>query len=414
MFAEWQVPQPAKQPCAPPIPQHWPKCLKAFAAQRQVSPALVSGQNFYPQQPARFQNVTNVAPQFRPACNPTPYATPSPTPRANNCPTPARVIIAEVSPGLQKSPTPTNVDAENKKLKRDLKALKQDFETLKKLMENSSLLSKDEASGLIRGRGRPPKGDKHLKIREARARALIKASDLLQGREGPTGEDLFVRNVEDFLDVAIEEDPKVLHAMARALSRQGPKEWVPDGRFKTGFKELKESCLMRRNAFLMQASGYMQNSDIDRIREFGGKRFVDTPQQLQKWCVSQPEMPLIQFVAKGSSTAVFTPLDSLLRDKLMKQQRIRSCIRSCAPFKPGKVFVWFMVYSPLPARGYHTTRARVCTRLIYTSLHVHNLLARLLFNYFRIIKYSYAFNTSFTYPFIILSGRRHQRARQEW
>ena len=87
---------------------------------------------------------------------------------------------------------------------------------------------------------------------------------------------------------------------------------MPDGRFKTGFKELKESCLMRRrNAFLMQASGYMQNSDIDRIREFSGKRFVDTPQQLQKWTVSQPEMPLIQFVAKGSSTAVFTPLDSL-------------------------------------------------------------------------------------------------------
>jgi len=225
------------------------------------------------------------------------------------------------------------VDSENKKLKRDLKALKQDFETLKKLLENSSLLSKEEASGLIRGRGRPPKGDKHLKIREARARALIKASDLLQGRKGPTREDLFVRNVEDFLDVAIEEDPKVLHALARALSRQGPKEWVLDGRFKTGFKGLKESCLVRRNAFLMQAS------DIDRIREFGGKRFVDTPQQLQKWAVSQPEMPLIQFVAKGSSTAVFTPLDSLLRDKLMKQERIRACIRSCAPFKPRKVFV---------------------------------------------------------------------------
>ena len=116
------------------------------------------------------------------------------------------------------------MDSENKKLKQDLKALKQDFETLKKLLENSSLLSKEEAGGLIRGRGRPPKGDKHLKIREARARALSKASDLLQGCEGPTGKDLFVRNVEDFLDVAIEEDPKVLHALARALSRQGPKE----------------------------------------------------------------------------------------------------------------------------------------------------------------------------------------------
>ena len=130
--------------------------------------------------------------------------------------------------------------------------------------------------------------------------------------------------------------PFFLKSLSYGDDPQGPKEWVLDVRFKTGFKGLKESCLMRRNAFLMQAS------DIDRIREVGGKRFVDTSQQLQKWAVSQPEMPLLQFAAKGSSTAIFTPLDSLLRDKLVKQERIRACIRTCAPFKPGKVFVWFM------------------------------------------------------------------------
>ena len=83
---------------------------------------------------------------------------------------------------------------------------------------------------------------------------MLRASELLQGREGPKGEDLFVQNMEDLFDVAITTDAKVLHAVARSLSRQGPKEWVPDGRFKSGFKELKESCLMRRrNAFLSHA-----------------------------------------------------------------------------------------------------------------------------------------------------------------
>ena len=69
-------------------------------------------------------------------------------------------------------------------MKKDLKALQEDFKTLQKVVENSSLFSKDEASGLIRGRGRPPKGDKHLAVREAKGSSGVEGIRAAAGARG--------------------------------------------------------------------------------------------------------------------------------------------------------------------------------------------------------------------------------------
>ena len=227
---------------------------------------------------------------------------------------------------------------ENLNLKAQCKKVKADFDALSKFVENTGLFTSEQTSNLVRKRGRPPKGSNEMKIREARARAALLVSSHLQGM------DSFARNVRDIVEVAIEQDPEIIKHLAHVLRTHGRKEVVPDGRTNSGTRVLPDSThLGMRNGFLAQAEGHITNAGIEAIRKFGGRSVIDNPQMMQKWAAAQPEIPLIKFVAKGASTAVFTPLGPPIRDKLMRNKRVYNQIRTTHPYKAGSIFVYYMV-----------------------------------------------------------------------
>ena len=117
-----------------------------------------------------------------------------------------------------------------------------------------------------------------------------------------------------------------------------------DNKFKSGMRPASEQPLIAKsNAFHAMVSTGITKSNISPLREQGGKRLVDDVSTLQKWAVNQPEMSDIQFVSAGESTAVLTPLDTSIKEKLMTCEKLVQSLRDGAPFKEGKKIVYHMV-----------------------------------------------------------------------
>ena len=226
------------------------------------------------------------------------WPTQHPLPRQQQAPPTILQCELKVA-GDPKAPTPSNVHYENLDLKAEMKQLKLDLKSISSFIEKTGLFSQEQVEGLIRRRGRPPKGSNELKIREQRARSAMIVSHYLQGKEN------FARNIRDIVEVAVKEDATVLTHIAHVLRTHNNPTTMPDKRFNCGERELDDSTLIStRNAALAQFEGNITNRGINTIRKYGGKTAIGKPEMLQKWAAHQPEIPLIQFVAAGASTAV--------------------------------------------------------------------------------------------------------------
>ena len=117
-----------------------------------------------------------------------------------------------------------------------------------------------------------------------------------------------------------------------------------DNGLKSGMRSAPEQPVIPKgDAFHAMVSTGITKSSVSALREQGGKRLVDDASTLQKWAVDQDEMPDFRFVSPGESTAVFTPLDTLIKEKLMTCEKLVESLRDAAPFKEGKQIIYYMV-----------------------------------------------------------------------
>ena len=252
------------------------------------------------------------------------YATPAQTPP----------VIPTQHPNI----IPTEVKDKMGKLQAELKATQQDLTTCQKLLANSGLFTKESSGGMIGRPGKPPKpgSEKHTARLEERARGVLVCSRLIQGGD-------LVKDMLELAKEALKIEPKVRGALMDAICEVEGYEEV-DKRFKSSMRPAPEQPLIATsNAFHAMVSTGITKSSISSLREQGGKRLIDDASTLQKWAVNQPEMPDIQFVSAGESTAVFTPLDTLIKEKLMTCDKLVQSLRNGAPFKEGKQIVYYMV-----------------------------------------------------------------------
>lgn len=233
---------------------------------------------------------------------------------------------------------PTEVKDKMDALQAELKATRQDLTTCKKLLANSSLFTKESSGDMIARPGKPPKpgSEKHKARLQERAQGVLVCSRLIQGGD-------LVKDMHDIVHEAMKIDPEVRGALMDAICKVDGYE-VVDNRFKSGMRSAPEQPVIPKgNAFRAMVSTGITKSSISALIQQGGKRLIDDASTLQKWGVDQDEMPDFRFVSPGESTAVFTPLDTLIKEKLMTCEKLVESLRDAAPFKEGKQIIYYMV-----------------------------------------------------------------------
>ena len=251
---------------------------------------------------------------------------PAPSPLQTTAPPPV-----QYTPQEGPTPIPTKAWKELNELRKVKRDLTTKLAAASKLLANSGLFTAESSGNLIKRKGGVPKSgsEKDIARRVARAQGVLTCAGLIQG-------DDLVANVHAICLEACTQDPKVKVAMMDALCTHA-EATVPDKRFKCGVRvQTQQALIGRANGFRAMVSTYMSKSSIDAVREFGGKRVIDSAEALQGWAVQQSEMPEIKFVHEGESSAVFTPLEGLIKDKLMTCKRIVDSLRTAAPYKDNE------------------------------------------------------------------------------
>jgi hypothetical protein len=237
--------------------------------------------------------------------------------------------------------TRTNVSDVNLRLRSENTQLLGEVTALKKALFQAKRfappLIQAGFEGLVQRVGAPTKSEpKKRLLRVEAAGCMMELSKMLQGPS-------LCNNAVEMVQAATLLDPQVPSSLIAAGSFPSELELVPDKRFKSGIKLKEKKIMHKKAAFLWQATNFVSNKAVKGIRQYGGKRLMDTPNALQEWAASQPELPEFEFVMPGSS-AVWTP-PSMLLQKLLENDTF--VLRYEAPFEKmkaeQKIFAFLLV-----------------------------------------------------------------------